>query len=139
MDLELPCIRCGACAVACPEQLQPQQLWLQLRAGDPAQADALGLPHCNGCGACDTACPSRISLRSVLLDGQAALREQAQRHAVALAARTRFEQRASRLKRDSGERAEREALMSKQATSVDAVAAAIERAKARRTRPGSPP
>ena len=58
----MPCIRCGDCATACPENLQPQQLLWDLRAGKLLHAREHGLLECSECGNCDSACPSRIPL-----------------------------------------------------------------------------
>lgn len=135
---ELPCIRCGACAEACPAELQPQLLWLALRAGRTAMAGAQGLPDCNLCGACEPVCPGNIPLLSVLAEGRALLAGQQRLAAMAAAARQRHERRDQRLQRDSTERAEREEVLKNTASSVDAVAAAIERARARRARPRDP-
>jgi electron transport complex protein RnfC len=59
---ELPCIRCGDCALACPVDLQPQQLHRALSADDPPALARLHLEDCLECGCCDYVCPSRIPL-----------------------------------------------------------------------------
>lgn len=59
---ELPCIRCGDCAHACPVDLQPQLLHWALRAGDPLALARLRLEDCIECGCCDYVCPSGIPL-----------------------------------------------------------------------------
>lgn len=129
---ELPCIRCGDCATACPERLQPQQLLWDLRADKLKQASRHGLLDCSECGRCDLVCPSRIGLLSRFRDGKAAIEAGNLNLQQAAAARERFERRGERLQRDSSERGEREAALAQQAASTDAVAAAIERARARR-------
>lgn len=135
---ELPCIRCGDCAPACPEHLQPQLLWLHLLARSPETAEAEGLLDCSECGRCDAACPSRIPLARRFGEAKAAIR---QRHLLELqagAARTRYESRAVRLQRESVERASRDLELARDAASSDAVAAAIERARAKRQQARDP-
>jgi electron transport complex protein RnfC len=130
--LEMPCIRCGDCATACPAQLQPQQLLFELRAGRLPQAEQQGLLDCTQCGRCDEVCPSRIALLSRFIEGKAALALQTEQKRQAFEARERYQSRNARLQREAIERVERETALTEQASSTDAVAAAIERAKARR-------
>lgn len=130
--MSMPCIRCGACATACPVRLQPQQLWQDLRADRPELATMHGLAACTGCGRCDAVCPSAIPLLAHFVAAQSELASDAHRVERADAARQRYQLRDARLHRESEERSARELQLSRQATSADAVAAAIERAKARR-------
>jgi electron transport complex protein RnfC len=135
---ESPCIRSGDCDRACPEGLPVLLLWDALRDGrdgDSAEVTVnAALDACRGCAACDAACTSRIPLSSRLLAARDRLRSRALLLAGAAAARQRHEARASRLQRDATERAGREAALREQASSGDAVAAAIARAAARRAR-----
>lgn len=135
--LELPCIRCGDCLPACPAGLDPQQLHVRLRAGQDEAAASLGLRDCTACAACDAACPSHIALAKQFSAGREALEARATLMQQAVAARERFEQRAQRLARDVDDRRQRDLELTRQAGSGDAVAAALERAKARR-RPCQP-
>lgn len=59
---EMPCIRCGDCAVVCPAGLLPQHLHVAARAGDAAGLSRFGLDACIECGCCDYVCPSAIPL-----------------------------------------------------------------------------
>jgi electron transport complex protein RnfC len=59
---EMPCIRCGDCAHACPAGLLPQQLLRYARMQDRAALSELGLGDCIECGCCDYVCPSQIPL-----------------------------------------------------------------------------
>ena len=132
---EMPCIRCGDCADACPSRLLPQLLLRQVRAGQFEAARDQGLPDCIECGCCDLACPSHIPLTAHFRHGRAELRRQAEAAQAAGAARQRHLARNERLQRDADEREQRHAARAA-ATGADAVAAAIARAKARRGAPG---
>lgn len=131
---ELPCIRCTDCDQACPERLPVLALWDALRTGRDDLAAAAGLDRCSRCGACDAACPSHIPLSPRLAGAQEAGRARARLLVQAVEARRRYEARESRLLRDAREHAERDATLVGAASSEDAVAAAIARASARRTR-----
>jgi electron transport complex protein RnfC len=132
---ELPCIRCGACADACPSRLLPQQLLWHARSQQPARSEPQGLFDCIECGACDLACPSAIPLTATFRRTKQALREAAAASERALAARQRFEARQQRLERLAAERAQRHEARKAGAASADAVAAALERARAKRAAP----
>ena len=134
-EFEMPCIRCGDCATVCPAQLQPQQLLWDIRAERLSEAADHGLLDCSECGRCDVVCPSRIKLVQGFRAAKLAIAAADEKMQVANAARERLEIRNVRLQRESVERAEREAALAQKATSTDAVAAAIERAKARRQQP----
>jgi electron transport complex protein RnfC len=138
-DREMPCIRCGACAEVCPAQLQPQELLRQLRSSDFESAEANGVFDCSECGRCDPVCPSRIPLLQVFLHGKNEIRQRAKRKAVADAARDRYESRRKRLQREAIEAAERQSERKTQVASSDAVAAALERVKAKRAMPNKGP
>lgn len=134
---ETACIRCGDCADVCPERLQPQTLLNLLRIQDMAASRAAGLLDCSQCGACDAVCPSAIALVQPFQHGQQVLREQDRQRAVADAARARFLARNQRLERDQQALAARKASQQNQLSGADAVAAALERARAKRQRPAS--
>lgn len=136
--MEMPCIRCGDCADACPVGLQPQLLLRALSAGRIGEATQLGLLDCSNCCRCDAACPSRIALGARFAVAKQAMHARERVLEVAAAARARFEARADRLQRDTGERARSDASLAQSATSTDAVAAAIARAQAKRRPPPGP-
>lgn len=130
---EMPCIRCGDCAGVCPARLQPHALLMQLRQDDPtAAAIASGLDACIECGACDLACPSHIPLTAHFHFGKRQARERRREREVADAARQRHLARQQRLVRVEQARSERQRTQVTDAASKDAVAAALERARARR-------
>ena len=137
-NFEMPCIRCGDCAAACPENLQPQLLLWDIRAGKLQHARDDGLLECSECGRCDAACPSHIPLLRQFRDAMTSIRERDAQALEANAARERFERREARLEREAIERAERDVALTQQAASTDAVAAAIARAKAKRQQPRNP-
>lgn len=131
-DQEMPCIRCGACIDVCPARVQPQQLVRQLRAGEFDLAETDGLFDCSECGRCDPVCPSRIPLLRTFQAGKDELRRRARRLAIADATRERHQSRQLRLQREAIEAAARQSERKAQVANPDAVAAALERAKARR-------
>lgn len=131
-DAAMPCLRCGDCADVCPARLQPQWLYRQLQDDRLDRAQADGLPDCIECGACDLVCPSHIALTQQFRAGKSALLARAAKQRFADAARARYEARNARLQRESAERAAQAAERAQRSASADAVAAAIERAKARR-------
>jgi electron transport complex protein RnfC len=94
---EMPCIRCGDCARACPVGLLPQQLHLAAVAHDARQLERHGLADCIECGCCDYVCPSAIPLteRFRAARAQARMREDARNRAED--ARDRFERHERRL------------------------------------------
>jgi len=129
---EMPCIRCGDCATACPSLLLPQQLLWHLRAQNTDRAVDQGLFDCIECGCCDLVCPSLIPLTSQFRQAKAGARLQAAEAMRAALARDRHDARQLRLERESAETARRHEARKTGATSPDAVAAALERARAKR-------
>lgn len=61
-DQERPCIRCSACADACPANLLPQQLYWFSKGKELDKATEYNLFDCIECGACAYVCPSEIPL-----------------------------------------------------------------------------
>jgi electron transport complex protein RnfC len=144
----MPCIRCGACAEACPVSLLPQQLYWFARARDFDKAREYDVFDCIECGACAYSCPSHIPLvqyyRYAKSELWAAERERQQ----ADVARGRHAFRQLRLEREKEEAAERrrrkkEALAQPKAAAADpkkdAIAAALARAKQKKVAQASVP
>ena len=97
---EQSCIRCSACADACPAKLLPQQLYWFSQGGDHDKARAHHIDDCIECGACAWVCPSNIPLVQYYRQEKAELRAidlEAKRTAEAKA---RFEARQARLERE---------------------------------------
>jgi electron transport complex protein RnfC len=97
---ERPCIRCGECAVVCPIQLQPQQLFWFACSDNEKQLRRHGLTDCIECGCCDLVCPSHIPLTADFRQAKARMRELADDKARAERARLRFEARSDRLQQE---------------------------------------
>ncbi len=129
---ELPCIRCGECARVCPAQLLPQQLHWYIRAADFDLTREHGLLDCIECGCCDLVCPSHIPLVQHYRLAKTELRQRDRATQEADAARLRFEARSVRLTRDEAEQLKQQTARRLSAASVDAVQAALERARARK-------
>lgn len=55
---EQPCIRCGRCVSACPENLIPQMLMEAAQRFDDASFEKLSGMECLECGCCTYVCPS---------------------------------------------------------------------------------
>ncbi len=96
---ESPCIRCGACASACPVRLQPQQMVFALKGGSLDRAIHEGLMDCIECAACNAVCPSQIPLAEWFRLGRFEARHKANQQRLAAEARERFEARNARLER----------------------------------------
>lgn len=129
-----PCIRCGACAEACPARLLPQQLYWHSRSGQVERALDERLLDCIECGCCDVVCPSAIPLvqhfRAAKSEALAKRREREE----ADAARQRHTARAARKEQERREQAE--AALRKKASlgkgAAPAIREALERAKQKR-------
>ena len=106
-QVEMPCIRCGECARACPATLLPQQLHMQIKNRLWDEAEEYGLTACIECGCCDFVCPSHIPLVEWFRYGKGELHQRAIETQATLLARERFEAREARLTRKKLELAEK--------------------------------
>ncbi|NMH59501.1 electron transport complex subunit RsxC [Alteromonas ponticola] len=148
-EQERACIRCGACADACPASLLPQQLFWHAKAKELDKAQSYNLFDCIECGACAYVCPSEIPLVHYYRQAKAEIRLEKEEKSRAEKAKERFEARNARLIREKQEREERHqkakeareaALATKQQSAPaadsspakDKVAAALARAKAKK-------
>ncbi|MFT5163305.1 MAG: electron transport complex protein RnfC, partial [Alteromonadaceae bacterium] len=107
---EMQCIRCSACADACPVTLLPQQLFWYAKAKEYEKVAEYNLKDCIECGACAYVCPSEIPLVQYYRVAKAEIRAEAQEKQLADKAKERFEARTARLERDAKEREEKQRL-----------------------------
>ncbi|WP_153109396.1 electron transport complex subunit RsxC [Propionivibrio limicola] len=104
---EMPCIRCGACAEACPHELQPLELYWFARAHNFGKTQEYNLFDCIECGCCSYVCPSRIPLVQYFRFAKSEIWAREREKENADAARERFELRNEREEREKAEKAER--------------------------------
>ncbi|MGO2497712.1 MAG: electron transport complex subunit RsxC, partial [Vibrio litoralis] len=142
---ELACIRCTACAEACPASLLPQQLQWYAKAQDYEKCEEYHLSDCIECGACAYVCPSDIPLVQYYRQAKSEIWTRNQEAKEAERAKQRFEERQKRLERDKQEReqrfkqaAEKRRSEMKQTSGDNAVAAAIARVKAKQAETEQP-
>jgi electron transport complex protein RnfC len=109
-EAEQACIRCGACADACPAGLLPQQLYWHSKAKELDKAQDYDLFDCIECGACAYVCPSQIPLVQYYRQSKATIRENEKEQEKANKARERFEARQARLEREKQEREQKHKL-----------------------------
>lgn len=98
------CIRCGACAEACPANLLPQQLYWYAQAEDHDKMLSHHLMDCIECGACSFVCPSTIPLVQYYRSAKAEIRHQEAERIKSDRARERFEHRKERLAKQEAEK-----------------------------------
>ncbi|WOX49784.1 electron transport complex subunit RsxC [Aeromonas sp. XH] len=135
---EQACIRCSACADACPATLLPQELYWYSRVKEYDKAEKLNLFDCIECGACAWVCPSEIPLVQYYKIAKDDIREARAEHEKAERAKQRFEAKQARFERDKAAREARHAEAAAQrrqamtaAGGEDPVAAALARLKAK--------
>ena len=140
-EAEQPCIRCSACADACPVSLLPQQLFWHSKAKELDKAQEYNLFDCIECGACAYVCPSEIPLVHYYRVAKAEIRVEQEEKQKSDKARERFESRAARLVREQEARdekhrkaaeARKSAMQNKGNDAQDKIAAALARAKAKK-------
>ncbi|ACA86835.1 electron transport complex subunit RsxC [Shewanella woodyi] len=135
---ELPCIRCGECAVVCPAQLLPQQLFWHSKAQEYDKAVSYNLNDCIECGCCSYVCPSNIPLVEYYRVAKSAVKNEIEEKKQAELAKQRFELRTQRLEDEklAREAKQKEAADRRKAnmsgTDKDAVAQAMARIKAKK-------
>ncbi len=128
---EKGCIRCSACADACPADLLPQQLYWYSKGQVHDKAKAHNLADCIECGACAWVCPSNIPLVQYFRVEKAEIYAIAQEEKRAAEAKARFEARQLRLEREKAAREERhkKAAVQPAAKDQDAINAALARVR----------
>ncbi|HAT8000291.1 TPA: electron transport complex subunit RsxC [Citrobacter braakii] len=128
---EKGCIRCSACADACPADLLPQQLYWFSKGQQHDKATAHNIADCIECGACAWVCPSNIPLVQYFRQEKAEIYAISLEEKRAAEAKARFEARQARLEREKAARLERHksAAVQPAAKDHDAIAAALARVK----------
>lgn len=120
----MPCIRCGACAQACPMQLLPQQLYWHGRAENLDKLEHYHIKDCIECGCCAVVCPAHIPLVHYFRFGKSAIAERDFNRHMANQSRIRNENRQQRLQRLQAEKeAKRAARKAARKPAAEAVAA----------------
>lgn len=104
---EQQCIRCGSCAQACPQELQPFELYWWSRASKFDKLEKYKLFDCIECGCCDYVCPSHIPLVNYFRFAKSEIQAEERAHKASDSARERFEFREERAEREKREKAER--------------------------------
>ncbi|KZN50177.1 electron transport complex subunit RsxC [Pseudoalteromonas luteoviolacea] len=131
---EQACIRCSACADACPQTLLPQQLQWFAKGQEYEKLEEYNLFDCIECGACSYVCPSEIPLVQYYRVAKAEIREQKLEKVKAERAKERFEARKARLEREQEDRQNRHKRPARTAPAKDKVkvSEALERVKSKR-------
>jgi electron transport complex protein RnfC len=124
---EMPCIRCGECAKACPVDLQPFEMYWFSRAKIFGKAQEYHLFDCIECGCCAYVCPSNIPLVDYYRFAKSEIWARENEKAAADIARERYE---FRLAREEREKAEKAAKLAAKAAETKAKLAAQEAAAA---------
>lgn len=141
LEQEKPCIRCSACADACPVSLLPQQLFWYSKSKEYELVEDYNLFDCIECGACAYVCPSEIPLVHYYRVAKADIRQQKIDKEKSEKAKVRFESRKARLLAEKKAREEKhrlaaearkKAMKSDGSGAKDKIAAALARAKAKK-------
>jgi len=130
---EMPCIRCGECAKACPSDLQPFEMYWFSRAKIFGKAQEYHLFDCIECGCCAYVCPSRIPLVDYYRFAKSEIWARETDKEAADVARERYEFRLLREEREKQEKAAK--LAAKTAAGREKAAAALAEAEKPATTP----
>jgi Na+-translocating ferredoxin:NAD+ oxidoreductase subunit C len=126
---EMPCIRCGECARACPHELQPFEMYWFARAKNFGKTQEYKIFDCIECGCCSFVCPSRIPLVQYFRFAKSEIWAREKEKKASEIAKTRFEFKQFRDEREKQEKAEKLAkAAAAQAAKKAAEAAAAETA-----------
>ena len=104
---EMPCIRCGDCAKACPHELQPFEMYWFARAKNFGKTQEYNIFDCIECGCCSYVCPSHIPLVQYFRFAKSEIWSREREKNMADAAKARFEFRNARDEREKAEKAQR--------------------------------
>jgi electron transport complex protein RnfC len=67
---QTPCIRCGRCIQACPENLNPTRIAHAVKNNLMDVAESYYISACIECGCCSYACPAKIDLTGYIRTGK---------------------------------------------------------------------
>ena len=104
---EMPCIRCGSCAQACPHELQPFEMYWFSRAKNFGKTQEYHIFDCIECGCCSFVCPSRIPLVQYFRFAKSEIWAREREKNAADEAKARFEFKQLREEREKAEKAEK--------------------------------
>ncbi|MFO1403017.1 MAG: electron transport complex subunit RsxC [Azonexus sp.] len=104
---EMPCIRCGECARACPHELQPFEMYWFSRAKNFGKTQEYNIFDCIECGCCSFVCPSRIPLVQYFRFAKSEIWAREAEKNAAESAKARFEFKQFRDEREKQEKAEK--------------------------------
>ncbi len=104
---EMPCIRCGSCAQACPHELQPFEMYWFSRAKNFGKTQEYHIFDCIECGCCSFVCPSRIPLVQYFRFAKSEIWAREREKNAADQAKERFEFKQLREEREKAEKAEK--------------------------------
>ena len=105
--VEMPCIRCGSCAQACPHELQPFEMYWFSRAKNFGKTQEYHIFDCIECGCCSFVCPSRIPLVQYFRFAKSEIWAREREKNAADQAKERFEFKQLREEREKAEKAEK--------------------------------
>ncbi len=104
---EMPCIRCGSCAEACPHELQPFEMYWFSRARNFGKTQEYHIFDCIECGCCSFVCPSRIPLVQYFRFAKSEIWAREREKNASDGAKARFEFKQMREEREKAEKAEK--------------------------------
>lgn len=67
---QVACLRCGACTMHCPANLQPVELKIAFERKDVDRLGKLEINSCVECGMCSYVCPSKIDVTEAIKKGK---------------------------------------------------------------------
>jgi electron transport complex protein RnfC len=104
---EMPCIRCGECARACPHELQPFEMYWFSRAKNFGKTQEYNIFDCIECGCCSFVCPSRIPLVQYFRFAKSEIWAREKEKKASEVAKARFEFKQFRDEREKQEKTEK--------------------------------
>ncbi|UCV24141.1 electron transport complex subunit RsxC [Ferribacterium limneticum] len=104
---EMPCIRCGSCAQACPHELQPFEMYWFSRAKNFGKTQEYNIFDCIECGCCSFVCPSRIPLVQYFRFAKSEIWAREREKNASDQAKARFEFKQLREEREKADKAEK--------------------------------